>query len=102
MVDIQQIPCNMSQDKILTVQPISYEGTHSENETCVIDQKTVLYFRNLIRKYKKYIGEMDDDLKVCSGGLQQYLNRQMEKRKEREENFQAQSKFESLPVSSFL
>ena len=86
----------------LTVQPQSvahfdmdHGYCHDRNEI-IIDQSAVNYFKLLIHKYKKQMGDVENT-NVCSGGLQQYLIR--EHKNQDISVGQEQSRFESLPVS---
>lgn len=71
----------------------------AEVENTFVDHRNSFYFKFLMKKYKKHIGEMEGN-SVCSGGLQQYLIRQHDKRVKNEQTVesQQQSKFECLPV----
>ena len=71
------------------------------SEAHILDLSTVYYFKSLIKKYQKRMGDMEGS-NVCSGGLQQYLNKESEKceKLQREKNNQPQSHFENLPVWS--
>ena len=87
-----------------TVQPQSF-GENITQENCqnsdltLIDQNAVNYFKFLIRKYKKQMGDIENT-KVCSGGLQNYLITHKEQKDM--PVGQEQSKFENLPVSTVI
>ena len=115
MLAIQQIPCvNMTSERDLTLVTDNLSEQYSLPESdrstdvrfngdqCVIDPNTVYFFKHLIRKYKKKMGDIDDS-RVSSGGLQHYLIKDNEKKekllRERTSSGQEQSKFECLPVS---
>lgn len=90
------------QQPVLIEQPCSINAesrTNEESDISLIDQSTVYYFKHLIRKYQKQMGDIQNT-NVCSGGLQQYLIKQVEKNQRLQSEFtgQEQSKFESLPV----
>ncbi|KAK3592045.1 hypothetical protein CHS0354_019300 [Potamilus streckersoni] len=53
---------------------VSNQATKRKETVRHIDQNTIDYFKNLIRKYKKKMGDSEVN-EVCSGGLQQYLNK---------------------------
>ena len=85
----------------LTVQPqsVAFDMDHGycqERSDIIIDQSAVNYFKLLIHKYKKQMGDTENT-SVCSGGLQQYLIR--EHKNQDISVGQEQSRFESLPVS---
>ena len=86
----------IKQPEFFTETDIRYQNFRGRNEL-IIDQSAVNYFKLLIRKYKKQMGDMENS-NVCSGGLQQYLIRQKDKNHGISTG-QAQSQFESLPVS---
>lgn len=71
----------------------------TETDDSNVDKWNSYYFKFLMKKYKRHIGEMDGN-SVCSGGLQQYLIRQREhqRKSEKTEECQQQSTFECLPV----
>lgn len=85
----------------MTVQPQSmafdmdHGYCHDRNEI-IIDQSAVNYFKLLIHKYKKSMGD-SENTNVCSGGLQQYLIR--EHKNQDISVGQEQSQFESLPIN---
>ena len=86
-------------------QESSYEVRSNERTFSLPDDDTFVdgrnshYFKFLMKKYKRHIGEMDGN-SVCSGGLQQFLIKQQERKKRTEQNedSQQQSKFECLPI----
>lgn len=89
---------NFRHQEVIIDQPCPDIETETSvnNDLLFLDSKTVFYF-NLIRKYKKYLGDMEAP-NVCSGGLQQFLNKQTDKQKRDDSYVQKQSKFECLPV----
>lgn len=108
MLAIHSLPCR-GMESVLTTQPLSVNkkvdfvepGSAVECDVTLLDQNSVFYFRHLIKKYKRQMGDVDNN-SVCSGGLQQYLIKQGEKKEkqklEMEIKGQEQSKFEQLPV----
>jgi len=121
MTEVQSLPCLLQPSSIM-----SDTERFTENDVCLhqpstgnyadlntdhsggvlIDQSSVYYFRHLIKKYTKQMGEDLGTNHVCSGGLQQYLiksNLRQEKERRDDEMFrQRQSKFESLPVNNYF
>ena len=75
-----------------------FHETYTSSDVTLIDQSAVNYFKLLIRKYKKQMGDQENT-NVCSGGLQQYLIRQKDQEQKYASTGQQQSKFENLPVS---
>ncbi|KAL4236608.1 common myeloid progenitor cell proliferation [Mactra antiquata] len=108
MLAMQSLPCNHFSETVdvRTTQPTSLDDTYSvdgirikcDNDLGILDQTSVIYFRYLIKKYRRRMGDQD----VCSGGLQHFLIKQKEKKRqanyEKEVNCQEQSMFEQLPV----
>ena len=81
-------------------QPAVVECSYKNCQNCdttLLDQSTVNYFKFLIRKYRKQMGDIDNN-EVCSGGLQHYLITHSENKSM--SVGQEQSKFENLPVST--
>ena len=75
-----------------------FHESYTSSDVTLIDQSAVNYFKLLIRKYKKQMGDQENT-NVCSGGLQQYLIRQKDQEQKYASTGQQQSKFENLPVS---
>lgn len=112
MLAVQTLPCRQMEN-VLTDQPLSIKGTVDfsdstqivEGDVTLLDQNSVFYFKHLIKKYKKQMGDIDNS-NVCSGGLQQYLIKQGEKKERQrltqENTGQEQSQFEQLPVCFFI
>lgn len=79
----------------------SQEETISQ-ETPIVDQTVIYAFKNLVRKYKKQMGDTND-ISIVTGGLQQYLNKKALKKTETNEDIHQQdSLFHNLPVSNFF
>lgn len=69
------------------------------SEFSVVNDNLVFHFRNLIKKYKKQMGDTDDTF-IVSGGLQQYLNKQKSNIQPTEDGIERDdSAFSHLPVS---
>lgn len=111
MIAVQSLPCFNQMETVMTNQPMSLNKTMDfvENKSAsdsdgvsLLDQNSAFYFKHLIKKYKRQIGDVDGTVNVCSGGLQQYLikqsNRREKQRLAREITGQEQSRFEQLPV----
>ncbi|XP_060582950.1 F-box only protein 4-like [Ruditapes philippinarum] len=108
MLAVQALPCRQMEN-VLTKQPLSQNRTVElsestqifEGDVTLLDQNSAFYFKHLIKKYRRQMGDVDNS-NVCSGGLQQYLIKQGEKKErqrlERESTGQEQSRFEQLPV----
>lgn len=104
MIAVQLMPCRQM-ETVFTAQPSSLNVCDSVNEnrtipdSDVLDQTSAVYFKYLIKKYRRHTGYQD----VCSGGLQQFLIKQKEKKQremsDKEITGQEQSLFEQLPVS---
>jgi hypothetical protein len=112
MLAVQALPCRQMEN-VLTKQPLSQnrkvelsDSTQIfEGDVTLLDQNSAFYFKHLIKKYRRQMGDVDKS-NVCSGGLQQYLIKQGEKKErqrlERESTGQEQSRFEQLPVCLFV
>ncbi|XP_052255798.1 F-box only protein 4-like isoform X1 [Dreissena polymorpha] len=119
MIAVQSIPnsfngfemglSNINKEEIFTTQPqalsiVEFRHTKIEHatEVSLIDHSSAMYFRLLIKKYKKHMGEEMGSHSVCSGGLQQYLIKQrhcqVQLKEDQEDKSQQQSGFECLPV----
>ncbi|XP_053390204.1 F-box only protein 4-like [Mercenaria mercenaria] len=108
MLAVQTLPCRQMEN-VLTNQPLSVNRTVDlsestsapEGDVTFLDQSSAFYFKHLIKKYRRQMGDVGNN-SVCSGGLQQYLIKQGEKKEkqrlERENTGQEQSRFEQLPV----
>lgn len=108
MLAIQSLPySNCGMESVLTHQPtsandeirISCNRFNLDGDVTILDQNSVFYFKHLIKKYKRQMGDVDNT-NVCSGGLQQYLIKQGEKKQKQklEHTGQEQSRFEQLPI----
>lgn len=79
---------------------IDTEGQVLRDEPALVDQTVVYAFKNLVRKYKKLMGD-SKDISIMTGGLQQYLNKKaLRKCDTYEDHPQQDSLFHKLPVSS--
>lgn len=71
-------------------------------ETPIVDQTVIYAFKNLVRKYKKQMGDTND-ISIVTGGLQQYLNKKALKKTDKTEDIHQQdSIFHNLPLDCKL
>ncbi|XP_052777320.1 F-box only protein 4-like [Mya arenaria] len=117
MIGIQSLPCfeqsrmdskcpgeseEQTEQTIQEKDSYSFGNTGNFSDGVLLNQQSAYYFRHLIKKYKKHMGEELGTSSVCSGGLQQYLIKQHERQErlktEQDETTQHQSKFECLRV----
>ena len=73
-----------------------------EEDSDIIDETLIYSFKQLIKKYRKQMGDNTSDLCVASGGLQQYLNRKKVPKSTQNQHAVDDSFFNALPVSDLI